>query len=199
METSLTKNSAGKIKRTTKMRVAVKNKILVAMLVIGVVGTLAAGKHLYTIEQFNQAVATNGQFSNDDFKFEAKYASAYQLAKNGRYQDASQLFGQLMEMHGTQSQISAVQYNLGNIFLMRGLLVNHNANEGGNGEVKDEAEYLINQAKMAYQQSLRLDNHFIDAKYNLDRVLRLLPENPIAKDDQDELGIVMGNIPSGLP
>lgn len=195
MEASLTK----KFLQTTKIRVAVKNKILVAMLIIGVVGTLAAGKHLYTIEQFNQAVATNGKFSNDDFKFEAKYASAYQLAKNGRYQDASQLFGQLMEMRGTPSQISAVQYNLGNIFLMRGLLVNHNANEGGNGEVKDEAEYLINQAKMAYQQSLRLDNHFIDAKYNLDHVLRLLPENPIAKDDLDELGIVMGNIPSGLP
>lgn len=211
MEASLTNQtkSAGRTKPNKSMSVLTKNRLLVVMLVIGIVGTLATGKRLYTIEQFNQAqfnqaqfnqaVATNDKFSNDDFKFEAKYAFAYQLAKNGRYQDASQLFGQLMEMRGTKSQISAVQYNLGNIFLMRGLLVNHNSNEGGNGEVKDEAEYLINQAKMAYQQSLRLDNHFIDAKYNLDRVLRLLPENPIAKDDLDELGIVMGNIPSGLP
>lgn len=189
METSVTKT----------LSVAGKNRILVALLVIGIVGTLAIGKHLYSIEQFNKAATTNGKVTNTDFKFEAKYASAYQLAKNGRYQDASQLFGQLMEMQGTKSQISAVQYNLGNIFLMRGLLVNHNANEGGNGEVKDESEYLINQAKMAYQQSLRLDNQHIDARYNLDRVLRLLPENPIAKDDQDQLGIVMGNIPSGLP
>ena len=189
METSVTRT----------LSVAGKNRILVTLLVIGIAGTLAIGKHLYTTEQFNKAVTANGKAANDDFKFEAKYASAYQLAKNGRYQDASQLFGQLMEMQGTKSQISAVQYNLGNIFLMRGLLVNHNANEGGNGEVKDAAEYLINQAKMAYQQSLRLDNQHIDARYNLDRVLRLLPENPIAKDDQDELGIVMGNIPSGLP
>jgi hypothetical protein len=52
---------------------------------------------------------------------------------------------------------------------------------------------------MAYQQSLRLDNRFMGARYNLDRVLRLLPEHSIAKNDQDELGIVMGNIPSGLP
>ncbi len=51
---------------------------------------------------------------------------------------------------------------------------------------------------MAYEQSLRLDSHHIDAKYNLDRVLRLLPENAVAKDEQEKLGIVMGNIPSGL-
>jgi tetratricopeptide (TPR) repeat protein len=176
-----------------------KNRILLALLVLGICGTLATGKHLYTIEQFNLAATASGKVSNDNFKFEAKFANAYHLAKNGRYQDASQLFGQLMEIPATKSQNSAVQYNLGNIFLMRGLMVNHNANEGGNGVVKDEAEYLINQAKMAYQQSLRLDNQFIDARYNLDRVLRLLPENSVAKDDQDELGIVMGNIPSGLP
>ncbi len=181
------------------LSVAGKNRILVGLLLIGMAGTFSTGQHLYTIEQFNKAVSTSGKVNNDDFKFEAKYATAYQLAKNGRFQDASQLFSQLMEMQGSKSQISAVQYNLGNIFLMRGLLVNRNANEGGNGQVKDEAEYLINQAKMAYQQSLRLDNQHIDARYNLDRVLRLLPENPIAKDDQDQLGIVMGNIPSGLP
>ena len=183
-----------KTKVTKKMSVAGKNKLLVNMLLIGIIGALATGKHLYTIEQFNRAVTTNGKVNNSDFKFEAKFASAYQLAKIGRYQDASQLFGQLMEMKATKSQISAVQYNLGNIFLNRGLLVNHNGDA-----VKDEAEYLITQAKMAYQQSLRLDSDHIDAKYNLDRVLRLLPENTIAKDDQDELGIVMGSIPSGLP
>ena len=184
----------GKTKVTKNMTVVGKNKLLVIMLVIGALGALATGKHLYTIEQFNRAVTTNGQVNNNDFKFEAKFASANQLATSGRYQDASQLFGQLMGMKATKSQISAVQYNLGNIFLTRGLLVNHNGDA-----VKDEAEYLITQAKMAYQQSLRLDSNHIDAKYNLDRVLRLLPENSIAKDEQDKLGIVMGSIPSGLP
>ncbi len=187
-------------KRMSKRALSVtgKNKLLVSLLIIGIAGTMFFGKHLYTIEQFNNAVLSNSKVSNNDYKFETKFATAYQLARNGRYQDASQLFGQLMEMQGTKSQKAAVQYNLGNIILLRGLLVNHNL-EGGNGEVRDEALYLINQAKLAYQQSLRLDNRLIDAKYNLDRVLRLLPEDQLAKDDQDELGIVMGNIPSGLP
>ncbi len=169
------------------------------MLVLGIGGTLAAGKHLYEIEQFNKAVTANSKVNNDIFKFQVKFANAYQFAKNGRYQDASQLFGQLLEMPATPTQISAVQYNLGNIFLIRGLMVSYNANADGTSKVNNEAEYLINQAKMAYQQSLRLDNQFIDARYNLDRVLRLLPANSIANNDQEELGIVMGNIPSGLP
>lgn len=176
-----------------------KNKILVAMLILGILGALVMGKQLYAIEQFNKAVIVNSKVNNDMFKFQAKFANAYRFAKNGRYQDASQLFGQLMEMPATPTQISAVQYNLGNIFLKRGLMVSYNANADGTSKVNDEAEYLINQAKMAYQQSLRLNNQFIDARYNLDRVLRLLPSNSIAKNDQDELGIVMGNIPSGLP
>ena len=174
--------------------VKAKNRALVLMLGIGILGAMLTGKHLYAIEQFNKAVQSGGKPSNADFKFEAKYAAAYGLARSGRYQDATQLFGQLMESHGSASQISAVQYNLGNIFLIRGLMVHRN-----NGVVKDEAEYLINQARMAYQQSLRLDNSHMDARYNLDRALSLLPENPVAHDDQDKLGIVMGNIPTGLP
>ena len=174
--------------------VIVKNQILIALLATGLVGTIYVGKQLTLIEQFNNAVLSGGHPANTDYKFEAKYAAAYAFAKNGRYQDATQLFGQLMESKGTPTQISAVQYNLGNIYLIRGLMVNRNG-----ATVKDEAEYLLNQARLAYQQSLRLDNNHLDARHNLDRVLAMLPENSVAKDEQDKLGIVMGNIPTGLP
>ena len=171
-----------------------KTRILVTAMAAALVASLMIGKQIWEIEQFNQAVLSAGKPSNVEYTFEAKYAAAYALAKNGRYQDASQLFNQLMEMKGTPSQISAVQYNLGNIYMLRGLMVNHNGDS-----VKDEAEYLLNQAKLAYEQSLRLDNQHLDARYNLDRVLSMLPDNPKSGDEQDKLGIVMGNIPTGLP
>lgn len=174
--------------------VKAKNRVLLLILILGIGGSLTAGKQLYQIEQFNSAAESGTKLPSNDFKFEAKYAAAYQLASNGRYQDASQLFGQLMEMPANKRQLAAVQYDLGNLFLTRGLLVSRNG-----GEVKDEAEYLINQARMAYQQSLKLDNSHMDVHYNLDRVLRLLPENPTYKNEQEEIGIVMGNIPTGLP
>ncbi|HEY8118496.1 MAG TPA: tetratricopeptide repeat protein [Methylophilaceae bacterium] len=174
--------------------VKIKTRVLVSIMVAALVATLMIGKQIWEIEQFNQAVISGGKPGNTEYKFEAKYAVAYALARNGRYQDASQLFNQLMEMQGTPSQISAVQYNLGNIYMLRGLMVNHNGDS-----VKDEAEYLLNQAKMAYEQSLRLDNQHLDARYNLDRVLSMLPDNHDGTDEQDKLGIVMGNIPTGLP
>lgn len=201
--TFMKKNLIGINLERRKLTASAKNRLLVSGLVLGIIGTLFVGKQLYQIEQFNQAVKLPGSSTtkgfNAEFKFEAKYAAAYHLAKLGRYQDASQLFGQLLEMHATKAQLAAVHYNLGNIFLLRGLLVNHNASDNPDGKVKDEAEYLINQAKLAYQHSLRLDHTHIDVKHNLDRVLRLLPETPSSTNEQEELGIVMGNIPSGLP
>jgi tetratricopeptide (TPR) repeat protein len=174
--------------------VTIRNRVLVASLAVGLLGTIYIGKQLTDIEQFNATAIAGGKPANTNYKFETRYAAAYALARQGRYQDATQLFGQLMESRGTPGQIAAVQYNLGNIFLIRGLMVNHNG-----ATVKDEAEYLLTQARLSYQQSLRLDNNHMDVRYNLDRVLAMLPENAAAKDDQEKLGIVMGNIPTGLP
>lgn len=174
--------------------VKLKNRLLITMLITGLLLSITIGKQIFDIEQFNQTVFAGGSPSNAAYKFEAKYAAAYALAKSGRYQDATQLFIQLMESKGTPSQISAIQYNLGNIYMIRGLMVNHNG-----ATVKDEAEYLLNQAKLAYEQSLRLDNRHLDVRHNLDRVLSMLPDDHSARDNQDKLGIVMSNIPTGLP
>lgn len=174
--------------------VTAKNRLLVAMLIVGMAAAIFIGQQIWNIEQFNRAVLAGGTPASSEYKFEAKYAAAYAMAVSGRYQDASQLFNQLLESEGSPGQVAAVQYNLGNIYMVRGLMVHHNG-----ATVKDEAEYLLNQARLAFQQSLRLDNRHLDARHNLDRVLAMLPDNPDARDEQDKLGIVMGNIPTGLP
>jgi mxaK protein len=171
-----------------------KNHILVGLLIAGLLGTLVVGKEMWEIEQFNQTILAGGKPETTDYPFETKYAAAYALANQGRYQDATQLFSQLLESQAPQEKVAAVQYNLGNLFMVRGLMVNRNGDT-----VKDEAEYLLNQARLAYQQSLRLDNRHPDARHNLDRVLSMLPDTPGAEGEQDKLGIVMGNIPTGLP
>ncbi|CAG0998776.1 mxaK protein [Methylophilaceae bacterium] len=168
--------------------------MLVALLCLGLLSSIAIGKRIWQIEQFNGVVLSGGVPADTAYRFEAKYAAAYAQARNGRYQDANQLFNQLMEMEGTPAQIAAVQYNLGNIYMIRGLMVNRNGDT-----VKDEAEYLLNQARLAYEQSLRLDNNHLDARHNLDRVLSMLPDDPDVGDNQEKLGIVMGSIPTGLP
>ena len=107
-----------------------------------------------------------------------------------------QLFNNLSK-EGTDDQKSAVYYNIGNIYFKRGLLVNGTSNSS---TVRDEAEYLMRQAKKAYEQSLAFNNNHWDVKHNLDRVLTMLPKDPTPGiGDSDSPGLIMGNIPVGLP
>ena len=58
----------------------------------------------------------------------------------------------------------------------------------------------MRQAKKAYEQSLAFNNNHCDVKHNLDRVLTMLPKDPTQGiGDSDSPGLIMGNIPVGLP
>ena len=65
MEASLMNEtkSVGKTKPTKRMRVHIKNRLLVAMLVIGIAGTLAAGKRLYTCLLYTSPSPRDGLLS----------------------------------------------------------------------------------------------------------------------------------------
>lgn len=146
------------------------------------------------IDAFNTAISTGKQPKTDLQSFEAKFSTAYWLAKNERYKESTLLFNKALN-GATIEQKAAIQYNLGNIFFRRGLAI-----AGTNMTVHDEAEYLLNQAKKAYQLSLRQDNSNWRARHNLDRLLTMLPENPTpGAGEGDSPGLIMGNIPVGLP
>ena len=175
-------------------RLSTKNRVLTALLVLGLTGSTITAYQLYHVRAFNRAIVAGQSPVGESRRYEAKFSSAWRLANEGRYLDATQLFNQLLEADHDAERQSAVQYNLGNIFFRRGLMVHRNG-----GEVRDEALYLMIQARIAYQQSLRLDPGRMDARYNLDRVLRTLPQDTRPNEKEDQLGIVMGNIPTGLP
>lgn len=171
---------------------------LTLLLLVSALATgLGAGYEKYRIHQidsFNHAVMSGRTPDTDVQSFQAKFSTAFWLAKAGRYKESTLLFMQLAEA-GDADQRSAVQYNLGNIFFLRGLEIN-----GTNITVRDETVYLLQQAKSAYVQSLKLDNTHWDARHNLDRVLTMLPATPApGVGDSDNPGLIMGNIPVGLP
>lgn len=146
------------------------------------------------IYAFNQAI-TNGKPPKTDLQsFEAKFSTAYWLAQNERYKEATLLFNKALN-GANDEQKAAIQYNIGNIFFRRGLAIG-----GTSYTVKDEAEYLLMQGKTAYMVSLRLDNSNWGARHNLDRLLTMLPETPTpGAGESDSPGLIMGNIPVGLP
>lgn len=172
-------------------------KVTWTLAVLATVSTITAAyawNRIHQVRNFNQAILAANTPATDRQSYEAKFSTAYWLAKNERYKEATMLFQQLAE-HGDLNQRSAVQHNLGNIFFLRGLTVN-----GNSMTVRDESEYLFRQAKGAYVQSLKLDNRHWDTRHNLDRVIGMLPETPTpGVGESDNPGLIMGNIPVGLP
>ena len=146
------------------------------------------------IASFNAAISEGKPPKSDLQSFEAKFSTAFWLAKNERYKEATLLFNKALNGANTE-QKAAIHYNLGNIFFLRGLIIN-----GTSMTVRDEAEYLLRQAKTAYLQSLRFDNSNWGARHNLDRLLTMLPATPTpGVGESDTPGLIMGNIPVGLP
>jgi mxaK protein len=157
-------------------------------------GAVYEVNRVHQIQAFNTAVSEGKSPQTDMQSFEAKFSTAYWLARKERYKESTLLFLQLAEK-GDANQRSAIQHNLGNIFFLRGLAIN-----GTNLTVRNEAEYLLRQAKSAYQLSLRQDNSHWDTRHNLDRVLTMLPATPTpGVGESDSPGLIMGNIPVGLP
>ncbi len=168
--------------------------LLIIIAVISAVNTAYLYTRVKQIDAFNIAISVGLPPKTDLQSFEAKFSTAFWLAKNERYKEATLLFNKALNSANT-TQKSAIQYNLGNIFFRRGLTIN-----GSNMTVRDEAEYLFHQAKTAYQQSLRLDNTFWDARHNMDRILTMLPGTPTpGAGESDTPGLIMGSIPVGLP
>ena len=168
--------------------------LLIIIAITSGISSLYAYNRVQQIAAFNQAISDGKPPKTDTQSFEAKFATAYWLAKNERYKEATLLFNKALNNANTE-QKAAIHFNLGNIFFRRGLSIN-----GANMTVRDEAEYLLRQAKTAYQQSLRLDNSNWGARHNLDRLLTMLPGTPTpGVGESDTPGLIMGSIPVGLP
>ncbi len=167
---------------------------LVFLSLICLLASIYTFNRIRQIDAFNQAVSVGKTPATDKQSFEAKFATALYLAKNERYKEATLLFTQALPK-ADPSQKSAISYNIGNMFFLRGLAIN-----GTNNTVRDEAEYLLRQAKAAYVSSLKNDNAHWDARHNLDRLLTMLPGSPTpGVGESDTPGLIMGNIPVGLP
>ena len=168
--------------------------LLILLAIASTAGAAYEVRRIQQIQAFNQAVLNAKGPQTDQQSFEAKFATAFWLAKNDRYKEATLLYSHLME-HATTKQKAVIQHNIGNIYFYRGVAIN-----GTNMQVGKEAEYLFRQAKNQYQQSVRLDNSNWDTRYNLDRMILMLPGTPTPGVGESESpGLIMGNIPVGLP
>ncbi len=169
--------------------------LLIAVSVAAAATAIYHYNRVKQIEQFNADVLAAKNPQTDKRSYQARYSTAYWLAKKEYYKESTLLFTQLTQS-GTPSQRAAVYHNLGNMFFHKALQI------GGNNtaDERSEIEYMLTQAHGSYKQALKLDNSNWGTRRNLDRVITLLPETPTPGVGQSESpGLIMGNIPVGLP
>ncbi len=169
--------------------------LLVAIAIIATMIAFQQWQRINEINAFNRAVNTSKNPQTDKQSYEAQYATAYWLSEKGSLKESTNLFTKLTQK-GTPTQRAAVFHNIGNSYFLKALFFRNNATV----EERDQIEFQLNQAYSAYKQALKLDNSNWGTRRNLDRVITLLPDNPTpGVGESDSPGLIMGNIPVGLP
>jgi mxaK protein len=108
---------------------------------------------------------------------EAIFAQAYLLAMRGQPQRALILYREITAVAGNPDALRAsALYNIGNVHLRQALAARADGADG-------QAMALFELAKQSYRDALSIEPGDWDAKYNLERVLRLSPET-----EEPELG-----------
>lgn len=107
----------------------------------------------------------------EDTRAEVVFAQAYALAAKGDEQRALTFYRQVAAS-ATEDIGEAALYNSGNLYLRQTLALRAGGAEGA----ETQAMPLLELAKQSYRDLLRRNPAHWDAKYNLERALRLAPE-----------------------
>ena len=127
-------------------------------------------------ERINTAIAKAEATGLDSSVPEAQFARALALAQAGKSDPALQIYKRLER--STRAGIRrAALYNTGNVYMRDA--GRHNSDEGF------ESLPLVELAKQAYREVLRQRPDDWDARYNLERALRLAPEVEQEGDESD--------------
>lgn len=144
--------------------------LLIALIVVD-------GYRLWHAEQINTAIA-NGSIltSQATLPPEALFAQAYLHAQHGRHDDAIGLYKRVEGLSSAALGLAA-KYNRANRYLGQAMELDQEA-------AKQLGLPLVEMAKDTYRAVLRVEPSAWDAKYNLERALRLAPD-PDDSDDTD--------------
>jgi mxaK protein len=127
---------------------------------------------------------------------EVAFAQGYALAARGESLRALTRYRQAADAGGPLA--AAALYNIGNLHLRQALA----AQDAGQ---KAQSLALFELAKQSYRDALALEPRYWDAKYNLERTLRLAPDaassppTPGEQAQHQKKAIVIRDMPLGPP
>jgi mxaK protein len=141
--------------------------------IAGVLALLLAGAGAWELRALSEIRAYNAALQRGDYVGAAglasphgRFAKAYGQARKGRLEEAIRAYVEI-ENAGDPALLNAARYNRANLYLLRA------------EQARDEPDLavpLIELAKRNYRELLYAHSADWDAKYNLERALRLLPD-----------------------
>jgi len=170
------------------------NIVLGLMLLIGLIGSAYEAYQSHKIGKVNQAIIAGEQITDDDYPYQQKFAAAYDQGQKLGYKHAIQTYGQLLETAPSLSEQAKIQFNIGNNLFISGLIRRIN----DDGTLNDEARYAYTQAKLAYEQSLRLAPADRIARFNLS-LLHAVMSNNMRPAPKEQSTMELSNLPVGMP
>lgn len=175
------------------------NFFLGLMIAVGVFGSSYEAFNVWKTSSLNNDLRFGKIIKDDAYPLHEKFSAAYFQGKNRDFKHAIQTYNQIVESKAFQQTItkelqSSIQYNIGNNLFTSGLIRGFN----DDGSIKEEGKYNFLQAKVAYEQALRLNPESRKAKFNLSLLHIVIPlANQSTPKDQS--GVELSNLPIGLP
>ena len=135
------------------------------------------GFRWWQAERLNRSIADGSIISNKEkLPPEALFAQGFLFAQKGDREQSIALYKRI-EAGANIGLAQEAKYNRANIYLLKAMEISA-------GDNPNSGMPLAELAKDTYRSILRLDPGYWDAKYNLERALRLVPD-PDDSDDAD--------------
>ena len=169
-----------------------------AWVLLGAIALAAAfdGTQLLRLQRWNAAIDTGATGDDTGAPAEVRFAHAYAQAASGAADAALNRYGALQD----DSQLGqAARYNAANLLMREAIELRRSAHPG-------QALAFVELAKEGYREVLRHDPGRWDARYNLERAQRLVPDpdeaEPAPSDIQrnaERAATTMRGYSPGLP
>lgn len=144
-----------------------RTRVVLAVLAAATVAAAVDGVHLWRQRQWNEAIAADPpQPGGGASPAELQFAWAHAHAASGAHEEA---LNRYRALQGDAPLGQAARYNSANVLMRQAIAVRAGTQPG-------QAIPLIELAKETYREVLRHDPGQWDARYNLERAQRLLPD-----------------------
>ncbi len=175
-------------------RIKKSNVLFGLLLLTGLAGSAFEGHQIWKKNRINRAILAGETIADDAFPYQKKFVSAYLQGTHQGYKHAVQTYGQLLDTSPSIAEQAKIQFNIANNLFMMGLIRRVN----DDGTLQDDARYAYTQAKLAYEQSLRLTPDTPEAKFNLS-LLHAVMARGMKPMEKEESNMELSNLPIGLP